>query len=262
MVFIASEWTPSSSTDVRVFSNCEEVELRLNGTPVERRRPDRDRMSTHLAHPPFTFRLGRFTPGTLTAVGYLGGREVGRHEIRSPGPIERLHLSVDLSGRTPAADGKDVLVCHASLQDAAGTVVATAWENVAFGAVGGASLVGANPFSSDAGIASILVQTEPGAAFGALYALSIVRGDRAAHILGASSAVIGPAPGYEIRYTADGSVAELGAPRYAGPIENAPPLRAVLVAGTRVVAALDETAEKFRIRGSAAPASRDPFRHG
>ncbi|HEX8243449.1 MAG TPA: glycoside hydrolase family 2 TIM barrel-domain containing protein, partial [Longimicrobium sp.] len=152
MVFIASEWTPASPTDVRVFSNCDEVELRLNGATVERRRPDRNAMSTRLAHPPFTFRLGRFTPGTLEAVGYAGGTEAARHQVRTPGPVERMQVTLDTAGRGPAQGEKDVLFCHAALQDAAGTTVAAAWENVAFGVTGGVTLVGANPFATDAGV--------------------------------------------------------------------------------------------------------------
>lgn len=262
MVFIATEWTESSATDVRIFSNCDEVELQLDGALIERRPPDRNRMSTHLAHPPFTFRLGRFTPGTLQAVAYLGGREVARHEVRTPGIVERMQLSVDLSGRAPDRNGRDVLFCRASLQDVRATVVATAWENVAFGASGDASLVGANPFSSDAGIASIPVRTEPGAASAALYALCILRGERDARILGASLALLGSAPSYEIRYTTDRSVPGRSSRLYTGPIEDAGRLRAALVTRGDVVAVLDETTPKFRIRGSKAPASRDRFRHG
>jgi beta-galactosidase len=67
MVFIASFWTPDSARDVRVFSNCDEVELRLNGASLGRRPPDDDRMSTHLAHPPFNLPVGRFEPRTLQA---------------------------------------------------------------------------------------------------------------------------------------------------------------------------------------------------
>ncbi|MEJ2548930.1 MAG: glycoside hydrolase family 2, partial [Gemmatimonadota bacterium] len=62
MVFIASHWTPVSTPDIRVFSNCDEVALVLNGEQIERRSPDADRISTHLANPPFTFRLARFEP--------------------------------------------------------------------------------------------------------------------------------------------------------------------------------------------------------
>jgi len=261
MVFVASEWTAASPTDVRVFSNCDEVELRLNGAAVERRRPDRDRMSAHLAHPPFTFRLGRFTPGALEAVAYLGGREAARHLVRTPGPVERMTVEVDLSGRPPSS-AKDVLFCRALLRDAAGTVVADAWENVAFGATGGLALVGANPFSSDAGIASILLQTEPGAPAGAVYALSIVRGAEGARILGAAAAPAGGAAPFELRYTTDGSAPGSASRRYDGAPASAGRLRAALLVRGRVVAALAEGAEKFRLRGSAPPDAREPFRHG
>jgi beta-galactosidase len=260
MVFAATEWTPASPTDVRVFSNCDEVELRLNGRVVERRRPDRDRMSAHLAHPPFTFRLGRFTPGTLEAVAYLGGQVAARHQVRTPGPVERLRLAVDLSGRAPST-AKDVLFCRASLVDAAGTVVADAWENVAFGATGGVTLVGANPFSSDAGIASILLQKEPGAAAGVVYALAVVRGRGGKHVLGASAGLAGAPPPFERRYTIDGSEPGPRSALYAGPVPGVGRMRAALVARGRVVAALDDAAAKFRVRGSAPPEAREPFRH-
>jgi beta-galactosidase len=259
MVFIAGEWTPASATDVRVYSNCDEVELRLNGVPVERRRPDRDRVSTALAHPPFTFRLGRFTAGTLEAVAYLGGREAARHRVRTPGAVERMRLDLDLRGRAPAAAEQDLVFCHASLEDADGTIVASAWENVAFGATGGVTPIGSNPFATDAGISSILLWTEPGAA-GAVYALAMVRGDGGARVVAASLALAGAAPGYEIRYTVDGSAPTPASPRYAGPV-TAPRVRAALVARGRVVAALDEAAEKVRIQGSAPPEAREPFRH-
>ena len=56
-------WSPGSSRFVRVFSNCEEVALFRDGDLVERRGPDRDRLSTHLTHPPFTFDVGEFSFG-------------------------------------------------------------------------------------------------------------------------------------------------------------------------------------------------------
>ncbi len=263
MVWIASEWTPASPADVRVFSNCGEVELRLNGRVIERRRPDRDRMSAHLAHPPFTFRLGRFTPGALEAVGFVGGREMARHTVRTPGPVARMSLEIDLAGAPHARAAKDVLFCHAALRDAAGTVAAAAGENVAFGATGGITLVGANPFATDAGIASILVQTEPGAAPGAVFALSVVRRGGEVRVLSASAVTFGATPGFELRYTTDGSAPGARSPLCRGPVAGAAKVRAALLSGGRVVAALDEGTEKLRIPVSAPPESaREPFRHG
>ena len=239
MVFIASDWTPASTADVRVFSNCDEVALLMDGRLLERKGPDRDRMSTRLPHPPFTFRTGGFRPGTLEAVGYVAGRRAASHVVRTPGAIDQLTLAVDLSGRPREREHKDVLFCHASLRDAHGTVVPDAWENVAFGVTGAATLIGANPFASDAGIASILVQTEPGAAPAAVHALTIISNGGTARMLGASLALEGKAPPHEIRHTGDGGE--------------------LLVHG-RVAASLAADAPKFRIAASAPPDRRDPFR--
>lgn len=144
-------------------------------------------------------------------------------------------------------------------------VKADAWENVAFGAVGGATLVGDNPMSSDAGIASIVVQTEPGRP-GAVYALTVVRGDDGARIFASSLALSGEGtPPFELRYTTDGSEPGPDSLPYSDGavlrITDAP-VRAAVVAHGRVVAQLDERAPKTRIRGSAPPETREPFRHG
>lgn len=253
MVFVASHWTPDSSTDVRVFSNCDEVALYLDGAIVERRRPDSNRISTHIAHPPFTFRLGGFRPGTLEAIGYVGGREAARHAVRTPGAVERVILRLDESGRPYAADGKDVAFLHAELQDASGTTVPTAWENVSFGALGDVGLVGANPFSSDAGIASILVQTEARGPRAAVYALCLVRDGERVRVLSDALAVGGEVEPYEIRVTTDGIEPGLVTPPYVGPFSTTARVRATLFVGGRRVVRADSEDAKFRIAGSIAP---------
>jgi hypothetical protein len=116
--------------------------------------------------------------------------------------------------------------------------VPNAWENVAFGATGGAALIGANPFSSDAGIASVLVQTESGGAPISVHALAVVSVGGSARILDASLALEGQAPRHEVRDITGG--AEL------------------LVHG-RVVASLALDAPKSRIPANAPPDRREPF---
>jgi len=239
MVFIASDWTSRSPTEVRVFSNCDEVALRLDGRLLERRGPDQGRMSSHLAHPPFTFPTGSFRPGSLEATGYIGGRRAAQHVVRTPGAIDRLTLSFDLSGRLRDRTRKDHMFCYASLRDARGTLVADAWENVAFGATGGARLIGANPSSTDAGIASILVETEPSGAPASVYALALVPGGGSMRVLGAALALEGSAPRHELRPTTDGGE---------------------LIVQGRVVASLAIDAPKFRIPASGPPDRREPFR--
>ena len=64
MVYIANQWTPNSPTTVRVFSNCDQVSLYLNGTLVGTQSPD---TGTNLLHPPFNFTVSSFASGTLRA---------------------------------------------------------------------------------------------------------------------------------------------------------------------------------------------------
>ncbi len=73
MVYTASWWDDKSPLNVRVFSNCDEVELFLNGKSLGRQKPDQDIFCTKLNHPPFTFKLQHFEAGILQAKAYLGG---------------------------------------------------------------------------------------------------------------------------------------------------------------------------------------------
>jgi beta-galactosidase len=259
MVFIASHWMPGSAADVRVFSNCDEVALSLDGRLLERRRPERDRMGTRLAHPPFMFPTGGFRPGRLEAVGYVGGIPVARHVVTTPGPIERLTCTVDLSGRAVDGRRRDILFCHAALRDAQGTVVPNAWENVAFGVTGDAGLVGRNPYSSEAGISSILADVRPGRGAVAAYALAVASRQGAARVLGAALALRGDAPPFELVYTTDGTEPAPGSTRYRGPIDPCPTLRAGLVVQGQVLASLAGDAPRSRIPAAAPPEKREPF---
>jgi len=254
MVFIASYWNRRSSPTVRVFSNCDEVALSLNHELGERRRPDTDRTSTHLAHPPFTFDRGEFQPGTLEAIGYIEGRAVARHVVRTPGAVERLRVRLDESGRVFAADGKDIAFLYAELQDADGTVVPDAWENIWFGTAGDVSLIGRNPFSSDAGIASMVVQSEMRRPHAAVYALALVRDGERMRALSGAVSVGGDVEPWEVRVTTDGSVPGATAARYDGPIVASGRVRATLVVGGRSIVTADSGATTFRIPGSTAPA--------
>ena len=107
MVYIASYWTEKSSLDVTVYSNCEEVELFLNGKPVERRAPDTGPTADSLPHPPFAFSISGFEPGELRAVGFISGREAASHVVRTPGEPTQLVVSIDTTGCAPIAGCSD-----------------------------------------------------------------------------------------------------------------------------------------------------------
>jgi len=157
MVHIANYWTPESPTTVRVFSNCEEVALSLNGQLVEQRRPDRDAFSNRLAHPPFHFDIESFEPGELRAVGLIQGQKVARHEVRTPGNPVGLALCVDRSGRPLAADGADAVFVYAAVVDEHGTTLPADQRPIKFEISGPARLIGKNPIPAEAGVATILV---------------------------------------------------------------------------------------------------------
>ena len=158
MVFVSTWWTPQSPTNVRVFSNCEEVELFLNSRSLGRQKPAQNRATANLPHPPFIFKVGRFEPGELRAVGYRHDAVVTQHRVRTPGTPTHLALSVDLSGR-PLAPGGDLVFVHAQIADANGTVVPNATTTVSFTVAGDAQLIGDNPIAAEAGIATVLLKT-------------------------------------------------------------------------------------------------------
>lgn len=157
MVHIASDWTAASTPDVRVFTNAEEVELRLNGRVVARQNPERGRISQRIAHPPIHFYTGGFAPGTLEAVAFIGGQEVARHAVATAGAPAQLCVFVDEAG-VPAGS-RDLLFLRAQLLDAAGNRVRTATDRIRFEAGDGWDIVGPAEADAEAGTASVLVRS-------------------------------------------------------------------------------------------------------
>ena len=142
---------------------------------------------------------------------------------------------------------------YAKLNDDTGAIVPDAWENVFFGCTGDIELVGANPFSSEAGIASILVQSEVRDPQGAVFALCVPRDGDRIRTLGAALPFGGQVPPLEIRVTTDGSDPVTG-PVYGGErLYASQRIRAALFAGRALVAKADTEASRFRITGSTAP---------
>lgn len=161
-VFIANTWQPDSTSDVRVYGNVEAVELFLNGRSVGRRGPGRDRMSTNLRHPPFTFKLGKFTPGSLEAVGYLGDRAVAHHRIVTPEAVERIQVEFDTVGVCTDAERSDQIFVRATLLDVNGTTVPVSGREVEFKSDGRFSVIGPTKLLTEAGIATAFIKVESG----------------------------------------------------------------------------------------------------
>ncbi len=163
MVFIANYWTPQSSTNVRVFSNTQEVALYLNDELVEKKEARRNEISDELPYPPFNFDLAGFTPGELRAVGLIDGVEVASHKIRTPQNPAAMELVIDFSGKKINPVNPDMVFVYAKILDKNGTVIPTASNTITFSLEEGntnAAIIGGNRINAEAGIATILLRTE------------------------------------------------------------------------------------------------------
>ena len=237
IVFIANHWTPDSPREVRVFSNCDEVALTLNGKLLERRRPDVSRLTTHLKHAPFTFTVSDFAAGELKASGYVNGQEAASHERRTPDRITALQLSLDLGGRALGAEGKDAVFCRADLVDSHGTIVPAGKFPVFFSIDGSGQLIGQNPIAAEAGTATVLMEASSPSPTATVFALSLIPDGEQVRLVSAAATFAGQAvTDYSIRYTTDGTVPTADSPEYRHALQNNPQLRVAVVVKGKVVA--------------------------
>jgi beta-galactosidase len=107
--------------EVRALSNCEEVELFLNGQSLGRKTMERN---SHLAW------MVKYAPGTLSAKGYNGGKAIAETKVETTGAPAAVQLRPDRA--TLNADGEDVSVFTVSATDAQGRVVPVAANSIHF----------------------------------------------------------------------------------------------------------------------------------
>lgn len=156
MVFIANYWQKNSDTSIRIFSNCDEVELFINKRSIGKQQPDKDQYSTNLKHPPFTFHAP-FAAGTVTVIGYINNEKAATHQRNTPSKPAAIKLYIDYSNKSLHTN--DVVFIYADIVDKHGTVIPDANNAVTFHVTGNAELVGENPRAAEAGTATILLKT-------------------------------------------------------------------------------------------------------
>jgi beta-galactosidase len=149
-VHISPAWTlPTDQIGkdvlVRVFSNCDRVELVLNGKSMGLRDvPEDHYLDWHL----------RYAPGTLAAVGYKAARVVVRDIERTAGAPAALRLTAEVGSLH--ASSEDVAPIAVAIVDAKGNIVPTAENEIQFFVSGDGTLAGVangDPISHELNVA-------------------------------------------------------------------------------------------------------------
>jgi beta-galactosidase len=123
---VAPAGAAAHAENVEVYSNCEEVELALNGKSLGSKPHPADD-SARVWNVPFE-------PGTIRAIGKNKGKIAATHELRTAGKPARIMLAADRSKIAP--DWDDVVYVTASVVDENGVLAPGADQPVAFRATG------------------------------------------------------------------------------------------------------------------------------
>jgi len=117
--------------DVRALSNCDEVELFLNGRSLGRQ--TMKRTETLKWKVPYA-------PGTLSAKGFKGGQLVAETKVETTGAAAAVQLTPDRA--TIDANGEDVAVFTVGVADAQGRIVPVADNAISFELAGPGRIIG------------------------------------------------------------------------------------------------------------------------
>lgn len=185
MVYIANLWDSAvDNSEVRVFSNCDEVDLYYNDELVAVQGHDETMWGPHgdtsesgspgsgagkeistenLEYPPVTFDLSAYTAGegTLRAVGLIDGEEAAEYVRKAPGEA----ASVQLRPQDDSAlklDGSDARLVWIDIADADGTVVTDAYTDVDLSITGPGLIVGPKTVQTRGGQLAVWVKSKRG----------------------------------------------------------------------------------------------------
>jgi len=131
----ACDWTPGDlqphEETVEIFSNCEQVELQLNGRSLGTKPLPKDAS-------PRTWKV-QFEPGALEAIGRNAGKIVARDKLQTAGKPARITLTADRDRVTPDFD--DVVRVTAVVVDKDGVPVPAVDDLITFNSIGPGTIV-------------------------------------------------------------------------------------------------------------------------
>ena len=123
---------------ILVVSNCEKVELKLNGKPISDTRPDRGGF--------FRAQIS-YQAGVLSVEGLNGSQVVASDSLTTPGKPTHIELKSDR--KEMAADGEDVTHVEVRIVDDQGTVVENSQVPITITVTGAARLLGIDNGNQD-----------------------------------------------------------------------------------------------------------------
>ncbi len=155
VLYIANYWQEDSAKDVTVLSNCDEVELFVNGRSVGRLAPN---TYINIPHPAFTFSNVKYEKGQLKAVGYVEGRAVATHVRNTPGTACKLAVTAEYD--TLMADGADFTQIIVELTDENGTVLPYDRSRVQISVSDAGTFIGQKEIWLEGGHTGFIVQSK------------------------------------------------------------------------------------------------------
>ena len=181
MVFIANAWDSQADTEVRIFSNCDTVELFLNGESLGEKGHDteiwgphgdvdpasspngsgKEISASHLQNAPITFELDEYEAGELKAVGKIDGKEAAVYVRKTPGQASKIVLNPESDTAVPL-DGSSAKLVWIDIVDADGTVVTDAYTDVNLEVEGPGLIVGPKTITTKGGQLAVWVKSKRG----------------------------------------------------------------------------------------------------
>ena len=133
LIHIMPHWTWEKKGEIKVirlYTNCDEADLILNGTSLGRKALDGDWIEYEVP----------YQPGELKVIGYRDGKPVAEDVQRTAGKAAAIRMEANRP--VLQADGSDVACVKVSIVDADRIVVPNAENNVQFEVTGAGTLLG------------------------------------------------------------------------------------------------------------------------
>lgn len=182
MVYIANLWDNKADTEVRIYSNCDTVELFLNGKSLGERGHDetiwgphgsvdpsgyptsnsgKEISADHLKNAPITFNLDKYEAGELRAVAKINGEAVTEYVRNSPKAASNINLRLESDKLVPL-DGSSAKLVWIDITDADGTIARDAYTDVNLEVEGPGLVVGPKTITTRGGQFAVWVRSKRG----------------------------------------------------------------------------------------------------